>query len=67
MPFSSSRKRMSCIVEIEGKFYIYSKGAPDLLLPECAKYLGKGGEIKTVDEDYKNVLTYQLYYFSATT
>lgn len=42
-PFSSARKRMSCIVNINDKFYIYSKGAPDLLLPSCSKYVGKNG------------------------
>jgi len=37
---------MSCIVQIGEKYYIYSKGAPDLLLPECAKWISKNGETK---------------------
>lgn len=56
---------MSCIVQIGEKYYIYSKGAPDLLLPECSKYVGKNGEVKSVDEDYKNVLRYNLNQFAA--
>lgn len=56
---------MSCIVQVNEKFYIYSKGAPDLLLPECSKYLGKNGELKTIDTDYKSVLQYNLNQFAA--
>ena len=56
---------MSCIVDIDSKYYIYSKGAPDLLLPECAKYVAKNGEVKTVDEEFKNLLRYNLNQFAA--
>ncbi len=56
---------MSCIVQINDKYYIYSKGAPDLLLPECSKYIGKNGEVKTIDTDYKSVLQYNLSQFAA--
>lgn len=66
MPFSSSRKRMSCIVEINGKHYIYSKGAPDLLLAECTKYVGKDGQLKNIDETFKVNLTANLNQFAAS-
>jgi Ca2+-transporting ATPase len=56
---------MSCIVEIDSKYFIYSKGAPDLLLPECTKYVANNGEIKTVDEDYKDLLKHNLGQFAA--
>ena len=56
---------MSCIVKINNKFVIYSKGAPDLLLPVCAKYLAKNGELKTIDGDYKAVLQHNLSQFAA--
>lgn len=32
LPFTSSRKMMSIIVKREGKYFIYTKGAPDVLL-----------------------------------
>ncbi len=41
VPFSSSRKRMSCIAKINNKTFIYSKGAPDFLLPSCTRFIGK--------------------------
>lgn len=56
---------MSCIAQIDNKFFIYSKGAPDLLLPECSKYVAKNGELKNIDQDYKNILTYNLNQFAA--
>jgi len=56
---------MSCIVQIDNKFYIYSKGAPDLLLPECSKYVGKNGELKNIDVDYKSLLQFNLNQFAA--
>ncbi len=56
---------MSCIVQINDKYYIYSKGAPDLLLPECTRYVGKNGELKTIDQDYKDILRYNLNQFAA--
>ncbi len=65
VPFSSSRKRMSCIVQMNNKFYIYSKGAPDFLLPECAKFVAKNGEVKSINEDYKALLQYNLSQFAA--
>jgi magnesium-transporting ATPase (P-type) len=56
---------MSCIVEIDSKYFIYSKGAPDFLLPECTRYVANNGEIKNVDEDFKNLLKYNLGQFAA--
>lgn len=56
---------MSCIVKVDDKYFIYSKGAPDLLLPECSTYVGKNGEIKKIDTDYKSVLQYNLNQFAA--
>lgn len=32
LPFTSSRKMMSIIVKREGKYFIYTKGAPDVLI-----------------------------------
>lgn len=64
-PFSSARKRMSCIVNINDKLYIYSKGAPDLLLPSCTKYVAKNGELKNVDNEYIDILKYNLNQFAA--
>jgi magnesium-transporting ATPase (P-type) len=56
---------MSCIAKINNKFIIYSKGAPDLLLPVCTKYLAKNGDLKTIDADFKAVLQHNLSQFAA--
>ena len=44
VPFSSSRKRMSAIAKLDdGRTIIFTKGAPDFLLPNCIKYVDKNG------------------------
>ncbi len=43
VPFSSERKRMSAVCRIRknGKYYIFSKGAPEILVNYCSKFLDK--------------------------
>jgi Ca2+ transporting ATPase len=58
--FSSARKLMSWAVPKEGGGYrIYTKGAPEVLMMRCTKYIGAGGDIKDVTpevvEEYKCV------------
>ncbi|MGC9309777.1 MAG: cation-translocating P-type ATPase, partial [Candidatus Nanoarchaeia archaeon] len=49
--FSSERKLMSVIYEIDGK-KIYSKGAPEILLEKCNRIL-LNGKVKKLDEKNK--------------
>lgn len=56
---------MSCIVQVNQKYFIYSKGAPDLLLGSCARYVDKNGEIKPIDQDYRDMLQHHLSQFAA--
>jgi len=42
IPFDSSRKRMSVIVKDNKKYTLYIKGAPDVLLKRCNRYLENG-------------------------
>ena len=42
-PFDSVRKRMSVVVQQEGKKILYCKGAPDLLLERCASWMTEKG------------------------
>lgn len=44
-PFSGERKRMSVVCTVDGKDMLLVKGAPDVVLPRCVKYLSSGGEI----------------------
>lgn len=42
--FHSDRKRMSTIVEKDGKYFVYTKGAPEVVLKCCSSYLRPNGE-----------------------
>ena len=59
IPFSSRRKMMSVIGKVNGKKYVLTKGAPEVLIERCNRYL-KNGKIvkltfkKKVDLLYKN-------------
>lgn len=44
LPFDSARKMMSvCVRRKDGKYLLFTKGAPDLLLDRCTHYLSKNG------------------------
>ena len=50
MPFSSERKMMSVLCKEKQGNFVYSKGAPEILLDKC-KYLQKKGEIIKLDRN----------------
>ncbi len=54
-PFDSDRKLMSTVHQIDGKKYIYTKGAPDQLLKACKYYL-LDGEVKEITDKFVNVV-----------
>ncbi len=54
--FNSQRKRMSVIIEQDGKKTEYAKGAPEVLLERSSYYLKKD-EIKPLDDNAKNRFT----------
>lgn len=43
-PFDSARKRMSVLVKKKDETMLFCKGAPDILMGCCTKYLTKNGE-----------------------
>ncbi len=45
IPFDSDRKLMTTVVEDNGKFIQYTKGAPDELLKRCSHYLTDDGVV----------------------
>jgi P-type Ca2+ transporter type 2B len=54
--FSSARKLMSWAVPTEGGAYrIYTKGAQEVLMMRCTKFIGAGGEIKDITSDILEV------------
>ena len=56
IPFSSERKMMSVVMEHrKGDYYVYSKGAPEVLIDKCS-YLLQNGEIKPMDLHEKQLI-----------
>ena len=50
-PFDSSRKMMSTLHDIGGKVIQYTKGAPDVILSRCTKYISPvDGKTRDMDE-----------------
>ncbi len=55
-PFDSVRKRMSVIVNSEGKKLVLTKGAPDSILTICTKVLIDGKEVDMTEEHRKAIM-----------
>ncbi|MFY9312307.1 MAG: cation-translocating P-type ATPase [Tepidanaerobacteraceae bacterium] len=57
IPFDSDRKRMSVLVKSRnGELFLFTKGAPDVLLPLCTK-LQQRGEVRAITKtDVGNIL-----------
>jgi magnesium-transporting ATPase (P-type) len=67
VPFSSDRKRMSTICRLNknGKYYIVSKGAPEILVNYCSKFLDKNNEVSAINERYKAELEETITKFAS--
>ncbi len=53
VPFDSISKRMSVVVRNEeGKIFVFTKGAPDVLIELCTHFFSKG-EIKPLDDEMR--------------
>ncbi|MDF9796761.1 Ca2+-transporting ATPase [Catalinimonas alkaloidigena] len=63
IPFNSDRKRMSVLINKDGKEYVYTKGAPDQILEVCSHAL-RGEERVDLDEEVKNTILEQVDNFS---
>lgn len=55
LPFDSDRKLMTTVHEINGKYFVYTKGAVDELLKRCDNYI-LNEEIKNDLEEYKRTI-----------
>ncbi|MEN2766507.1 calcium-translocating P-type ATPase, SERCA-type [Ornithinibacillus xuwenensis] len=56
IPFDSDRKRMSVVVEDEnGRRFLITKGAPDVLLPRCNYFLEKDERKILKEQDKQNI------------
>ncbi|XP_020871440.1 calcium-transporting ATPase 1, chloroplastic [Arabidopsis lyrata subsp. lyrata] len=51
-PFNSTKKRMRVVIEVpEGHFWAHCKGASEIVLDSCDKYINKDGEVVSLDEE----------------
>ena len=67
VPFSSDRKRMSVIYYFDQKkrYYIFSKGAPEILLENCKYYVNKTNAITPIDSAWKDEFNNTIKKFSS--
>lgn len=56
LPFTSDRKRMSVVVKKDNTYTVYAKGAAELLLPQCEKFLNQGAEKQLDETEKKKIL-----------
>ncbi|CAD8082906.1 unnamed protein product [Paramecium sonneborni] len=58
IPLNSKRKMMISIVHHNNKIYLFSKGAPEMVLKKCTKYINsKGEEEKLTPQDTSKILS----------
>ncbi len=58
-PFDSDRKMMSTIHPVDGHFVQYTKGAPDIILSRCNRYIDESGKIQTMDAKQREIIMKQ--------
>jgi magnesium-transporting ATPase (P-type) len=51
IPFDSATKFMATLIELDGKRYIFVKGAPEIVLGMCTKSMNHSGEAIALDAD----------------
>ena len=52
IPFDYTRKKMSIVVEAEGKYFVFCKGALEVLIPFCNQLIKKG-QTQPLREEHK--------------
>ena len=61
-PFDSKVKRMTKIYKREGKYYSFTKGASEILLPLCNKVIFKNTELDFTDEIREKIIAISQSY-----
>jgi len=56
VPFNSERKRMTTVHEIDGHYFAYMKGAPEVILNLCSSDIADGRVIPLTQEKKDNIL-----------
>lgn len=55
IPFDSERKMMTTIHKVGNKYRIITKGAPDMLIKKCTKYINYGKEAMLTSKEISNI------------
>lgn len=66
-PFASETKCMTTVSKEKGKFYAFTKGAPDFVLKRCSSFINTEGKVVPITEAYKNTLNAKLNEFAQAT
>ena len=67
IPLNSERKRATVAYQRGDGYRIYCKGAPEVVLNFCSQYIGEGGQIMDMTDEFKaNVLQIQSQYAKKT-
>jgi len=56
IPFSSARKLMSVLCRLNSESYVFTKGAPELLIEKCRKIQTKQGIFTLTEKNKKQIL-----------
>ncbi len=58
---------MTTVSKEKGKFYAFTKGAPDFVLKRCSSFINTEGKVVPITEAYKNTLNAKLTEFAEAT
>jgi len=62
-PFSSLKKSMATAVEVNGNFILHVKGASEVILARCDKFLNGEGKSEDISPALREVITNTSSYF----
>lgn len=70
-PFSSESKKMATLVEgdagmqgVQGKYMLYSKGASEIILSDCSRYIDSLGTVRFMDDETREKFTAYIKEFA---
>lgn len=65
-PFNSAKKRMGVVIELrDGYFRVHSKGASEIVLAACDKFINETGEVARLDDTSASHLTKTIEQFAS--
>ena len=67
IPFNSARKKMATIYQYprKDKCVLFSKGAPEFLLPHCKYIIRDDGNVETITEDTEHLIKTKMSFFAS--